>query len=44
MSVHELDKHDQPTREELMKIRGKDFKPVPMKVRRAEPRPKKSGR
>jgi hypothetical protein len=33
-----LDQDDQPTREELLKIRGKDFKPVPMKVRRAEPK------
>ena len=33
-----LDQDDQPTREELLKVRGKDLKPVPMKVKRAEPK------
>ena len=30
------DSNDQPTREELLRIRGKDFKPVPTKAKRAE--------
>jgi hypothetical protein len=33
-----LERDDQPTREELLKIRGKDLKPVPTKARRAEKR------
>lgn len=33
-----LEQDDQPTREELLKIRGKDFKPVPSEKKRAEPR------
>jgi len=40
MTVHKLDVADQPTREELMRIRGKDFKPVPTDKKFAKVRSK----
>jgi hypothetical protein len=38
-----LDSDDQPTRGELIKIRGEDLKPVPTKSKRTELRKKPAG-